>query len=130
MATYRVKPDQLLPHEGVVYAGGAIVEIPRHVGAELPHLVEEVDASGAVVASREPWEIALEQHRRHEHVGVLTRAKADGERRLADAMAMAARAQAAVDQADAYVQKLRAGVERVTAALIAAQTAEIPAAAP
>jgi hypothetical protein len=117
MPTYRVKPNQLLPHAGTVYEAGAVIELPRHVGADLPHLVEEVDAAGQAVPPADPWTIEAEQYQRHERRQVLARAREAEVRRLEDAQAIADREEAGATAARRAVDSLRAGLQRIDEAM-------------
>lgn len=115
MPTYRVNPDQLLPHAGQVLKAGAVVGLPRHVGAELRHLVTEIDGQGAPVAPLDPWALAVETARAHERrdvlqaerakvvtrLGVLTDVARDRRQEAADANAQVATVQAELDRLDA-----------------------------
>lgn len=71
MPRYRVHDHAQLPHNGDVLPGGSIIELPRWIGAELSHLVAEVDEAGDLVQPPAAWQIALETARDHERADVL-----------------------------------------------------------
>lgn len=71
MPRYRVREGSVLPHNGVVLEGGAVLELPRAIGQDMAvsHAVEEIDDRGQAVA---PTPIDdLERFRTHERVGIL-----------------------------------------------------------
>jgi hypothetical protein len=59
-------------HLGVPQKPGAIVELPRRIAAEFPHLLDECNAQGELLTTpTPPWAAALEGLPAHENVDVL-----------------------------------------------------------
>ena len=72
MIRYRVRDGAILPHHGALLEGGAILELPRHVGEDpaVRHLVQPVDDRGVVIALP-PYDAAIDGFRPHEQVTIL-----------------------------------------------------------
>lgn len=71
MPRYRVRLGQALAHQGAILGEGACVELPRQVADDpaVNALVEEVDASGALVPPAPVDD--LERFKAHERVSIL-----------------------------------------------------------
>jgi hypothetical protein len=109
MPRYRVRLGQVLAHGGTVHAEGALVEISRAIAEDgaVSGLVEEVDASGALVAPVPVDDLA--RFRAHERVSLLR-----------DRLAAA---QATVDGLRAQLD----GEEQALRDAVAAMTVPVPA---
>lgn len=106
MPKYRVRLGCQLPHAGLVYGTGSVVELSRSMGYEVRHLVEEVDSAGQVVTVLPPaWRQALETIRDHERLSVL----------LLEQPKIVARLQAARDAVDEAEHQLHHAQDALTA---------------
>ena len=117
MPTFRVKPNQILPHAGQELAAGTIVELPRFVGQEFPQLVEEVDTNGQVVAPQDPWTLEAARYQQHERRQILERHLEAEQRRLDDAQAIAHRSEQDTAAAQQAAQAVGDGIARITASI-------------
>lgn len=118
MPPFLVRAGAQLAHQGRIYPAGAIVDLPRKIAAEIPHLVDEVDASGRVLDRPLPgWQISLETVRQHERVSILEMELAAATTQLQDAQSGADAADQAAEQAHAGVTLRQQLVTEITQAL-------------
>ena len=81
MDTYRVRPGCELPHEGVVLASGADLELAPHIAVEVRHLVDPVNpATKKIMAwpskATSDLDAELARARPHERISLLEQAAA------------------------------------------------------
>lgn len=83
MGRYRVRPGAVVNHGGALYAHPDELDLPRHVAAELPHLMFEIDVLGEeVVVDR--FDAELASARPHERISMLKAEQMRLRARLAD----------------------------------------------
>jgi hypothetical protein len=117
MPRFKIRDGATLSHHGAVLEGGSIVDLPRRVGAEFPHLVDEVDSSGALVVPTPPWQDSLATAQPHEHVTLLEQGRAAVGAHLVDALARFAESEAALRAIGAEVDAMNAQLADIATAL-------------